>query len=175
MEIVLETDSSQNIIVQNKMETKSPRLLFIDNLRWLMIILVVIMHLNVTYSSLGSWYYVEKRPLDVLSLILGGLHWQSAAYALWESFFCVGVCLGLLVLFREKYNTQGRLSRFLSENAFGVYVFHAPILVALSMVLRNITTYPLLKMILVSIITLPVCFGFSYLVRKIPWFKSIFS
>lgn len=58
MEIVLETDSSQNIIVQNKMETKSPRLLFIDNLRWLMIILVVIMHLNVTYSSLGSWYYV---------------------------------------------------------------------------------------------------------------------
>ncbi|NLW49074.1 MAG: acyltransferase, partial [Firmicutes bacterium] len=59
----------------------------------------------------------------------GGLYWQSAAYAFWESFFCVGVCLGLLVLFREKYNTQGKLSRFLSENAFGVYVFHTPILV----------------------------------------------
>lgn len=105
----------------------------------------------------------------------GGLYWQSAAYTFWESFFCVGVCLGLLVLFREKYNTQGKLSRFLSENAFGVYVFHTPILVVLSMALRNITIYPLLKMLLMSIIALPVCFGFSYLIRKIPWFKSIFS
>ncbi|NLW48769.1 MAG: acyltransferase family protein, partial [Firmicutes bacterium] len=87
----------------------------------------------------------------------------------------VGVCLGLLVLFREKYNTQGKLSRFLSENAFGVYVFHTPILVVLSMALRNITIYPLLKMLLMSIIAFPVCFGFSYLIRRIPWFKSIFS
>jgi hypothetical protein len=56
----------------------------------------------------------------------GGFHWQAAAYAAWESFFCIGICLGLLVLFRDKYNIQDSLSRFLSENAFGVYVFHTP-------------------------------------------------
>lgn len=42
----------------------------------------------------------------------GGMHWQAVAYAIWESFFCIGVCLGLLVLFRDKYNTQGKLSVF---------------------------------------------------------------
>src|SRR5579862_4909717 len=36
-----------------------PRLQFIDNLRWVMIVLVVSMHAAVTYSHLGSWYFME--------------------------------------------------------------------------------------------------------------------
>ncbi len=35
------------------------RLAFIDNLRWVMIVLVVSMHAAVTYSHLGSWYFME--------------------------------------------------------------------------------------------------------------------
>ncbi|HEX3044500.1 MAG TPA: acyltransferase family protein [Bacillota bacterium] len=105
----------------------------------------------------------------------GGFHWQAAAYAIWESFFCVGVCLGLLVIFRERYNNQGRLSRFLSENAFGVYVFHTPLLVVATMFVRGIVMYPLIKMILMAMIVLPVCFGFSWLIRKIPPMRKIFS
>ena len=66
------------------------------------------------------------------SVFFGGFHWQSAAYATWESFMFVGISSGLLALFRKKNNTQGRLRRFLSENAQGVYVFHPPILVGLS-------------------------------------------
>lgn len=105
----------------------------------------------------------------------GGLYWQAAGYAIWESFFCVGVCLGLLVLFRDKYNIQGRLSWFLSENAFGVYVFHTPLMVGITMLVRGIVIYPVLKMLLASMIVLPVCFGFSYLIRKIPLLKKIFA
>ena len=40
------------------------RLLYIDNLRWVMIMLVVSMHAAVTYSHLGSWYYMEDRPVS---------------------------------------------------------------------------------------------------------------
>lgn len=105
----------------------------------------------------------------------GGFHWQAAAYAIWESFFCIGICLGLIVLFRDKYNTQGRLSYFLSKNAFGVYVFHTPIIVGATMLARGIVIYPIIKMILMSLILLPVCFGFSYLIRKLPLMKKIFS
>lgn len=35
---------------------------------------------------------------------LGGFHWQAFVYALWESFMVVGVCLGLLALFRHRWN-----------------------------------------------------------------------
>ncbi len=109
------------------------------------------------------------------SLFNGGLHWQSAAIALWESFFCVGICLGLLVLFREKYNRQGRISKFLAANAFAVYVFHAPILVAASMLVQGIAIYPLLKMVIMVMIMVPACYGFAWLIRKIPGFTKIFS
>lgn len=94
--------------------------------------------------------------------------WQSAAYSFWESFFCVGVCLGLTVWFREKSNIQGKLGKFLSANAFGVYVFHAPVLIFISMLFKEITIYPFLKYLIVAAVTIPLCFLVSYLLRKIP-------
>ncbi len=53
------------------------RLLYIDNLRLMVISFVVMHHLAVTYSGFGSWYYIEGAPLDVLSTI-----W----FAFYESF-----------------------------------------------------------------------------------------
>ena len=38
---------------------KENRLVFIDNLKLLMMILVVIQHLALTYSGIGDWYYME--------------------------------------------------------------------------------------------------------------------
>ncbi|HEX2953745.1 MAG TPA: acyltransferase family protein [Bacillota bacterium] len=106
---------------------------------------------------------------------MGGFYWQSAVYAFWESFFCVSVCLGLLGLFRERFNRKRLLRSFLSDNAFGVYVFHTPILVLISLSLSEFHIHPLVKFLVVSLITLPICFGFSHLIRRIPVFKKIFS
>jgi glucans biosynthesis protein C len=105
----------------------------------------------------------------------GGLHWQAVAYAAWESFFCIGVCLGLLTLFRRSYNSQGALTRFISRNAFAVYVFHAPLLVGITLALQEITLYPLLKMLLAIIIVLPISFGFCSFIRRIPFMARLFS
>lgn len=110
-----------------------------------------------------------------LVAFFGGLHWQSAVYSAWESFFAIAVSIGLLALFREKFNRQGQLSSFLSENAFGVYAFHAPILVAITMALSNVTIIPIAKMYIVALIVLPTCFIFTYLFRKIPIIRRFFS
>jgi hypothetical protein len=67
----------------------------------------------------------------------GGLTWQSAALSFWESFFCLGTCLGLLVLYREKCNRQGAFARWLSDNCFSVYLFHTPILIAVTLALHG--------------------------------------
>jgi glucans biosynthesis protein C len=104
-----------------------------------------------------------------------GFHWQSAAFAAWESFFCVGVCIGLLVICRKYFNTKEKISRVLAENSFGVYVFHPTILAGITVLFSALLIYPLLKMILMSIITIPICFCFIYVARKIPIFKRIFS
>ena len=41
------------------------RVLFIDNVRWVMILLVLSMHAAVTYSPFGSWYYREHPPIGM--------------------------------------------------------------------------------------------------------------
>jgi len=48
------------------------RLLFIDNLRILLIVLVVLHHLAITYGAPGSWYYKEGEP-DMIETILFSL------------------------------------------------------------------------------------------------------
>ncbi|MBU6399570.1 MAG: acyltransferase family protein [Verrucomicrobia bacterium] len=104
----------------------------------------------------------------------GGLTWQSAAYSFWESFFCLGVCLGLLVYFRDEFNQQGRLTRFLSANAFTVYVFHAPILIALSLALRDWHGQALAKFGLLAALSLVASFLVSHLaLRRIPLLKAV--
>lgn len=57
----------------------------------------------------------------------------------WRSFTCLSLSLGLVTLFRERFDGQGPVARFLARNAFGVYVFHAPILV---MVTRGLHDWP---------------------------------
>jgi hypothetical protein len=107
--------------------------------------------------------------------LLGGLHWQAAGYALWEAFFCVGISLGLIVLYRERANVRGRLTGFLADNNFGVYVFHTPILVAVSLALRTQAAHPLAKALVVSVLVLPACFLFAALVRRVPGLRRLFS
>jgi glucan biosynthesis protein C len=109
------------------------------------------------------------------SAYAGGLHWQAAGFALWEALFCVGMCLGLLVLFRDRRNARTRLGGFLSANGFGVYVFHTPIVVAVSVTLAAVSLYPLAKALLVAAIALPAAFLFAALVRTVPGLKRLFS
>jgi glucan biosynthesis protein C len=54
---------------------EKPRLFFIDNLRILLITLVMMIHLSISYGGEGSWYYKEGRA-DTLSAIL--LTWHNA-------------------------------------------------------------------------------------------------
>lgn len=104
----------------------------------------------------------------------GGLSWQAAAYALWESFVSVAMAIGLITLFREKYNYQGKVVKVLSDNSFAVYVFHAPIIIAASQLIKNVTLLPIVKFAILCIVCIPVCFIFThFVIRRIPLLKRV--
>ena len=63
--------------LQATAQARRPRLLFIDNLRWTMIILVVSMHAADTYSPFGNWYYVDRKPSSCAALL---------AFAAWQMY-----------------------------------------------------------------------------------------
>ena len=104
----------------------------------------------------------------------GGRHWQAASINLWESFTCVAMCFGLLVIFREAFNGQGRVAKFLSDNAFSVYVFHPPIVIMAARLLHDYTWPPVLKFIVLTCIGVVVSFALSAAVfRRVPWLRKI--
>jgi len=120
-------------------------------------------------------HYGVRREDFSHSEILGGWNLPALGFALWESFICISVIIGLLGIFRKFFNQQSALQRFLANNAFGVYVFHPPILVAISLLLAGVTAPPLLKFLLVSAIAVPACFLASSLIRRIPVCSTLFS
>lgn len=128
-------------------------------------------------NSMGKVGFGVALVATILLLPLalsGGVHflgkgyWQSAAYALWDSTFAVGMYLGGITFFRHFLNRTGKFSRFLSRNAYTVYIIHAPLIVFLALALRWFHPEQLLKFGLAALIALPLCFVAANLVRKIP-------
>ncbi|KCZ71499.1 hypothetical protein ANME2D_02230 [Candidatus Methanoperedens nitroreducens] len=103
----------------------------------------------------------------------GGFYWQAFTFALWEQFIGIAIIMALLVLFREKYDYQGRLTEAMSASAYTVYIFHLPIIVFLALRLQGIALNPLLKFVLVAPLAVAICFLISNYIRKLPLARRI--
>jgi peptidoglycan/LPS O-acetylase OafA/YrhL len=104
---------------------------------------------------------------------LGGWYWQSMLYAQWEAFLCVSMCIGLIYLFRRRWDRQGPVARVLSRAAYGAYLIHEPVITALAVVTAGVALYPLLKFALAAVVSVPLCFGLAALIRKLPYFDRV--
>lgn len=129
------------------------------------------------WLSLSRFFINNDGSLhDVNAMIIkGGWNLPAFVYAFWESFFCVAFIIVLLGVFRRFFNTQNNWQKFLSDNAFGVYVFHPLVLVSVSVLIRNLTTLPILKFLVVAAITVPLSFVLAALIRKVPILHKLFS
>jgi glucans biosynthesis protein C len=103
----------------------------------------------------------------------GGLRIDAMLFDLWEAFLCCGICIGFLVLFREKLNHQGMLARELAASTYAVYLFHVPVLVSLQYALRYAALSPLMKFFLVTLIAIPITFAISSVLRRAPLARAI--
>lgn len=90
-----------------------------------------------------------------------------------EAILCVGVCIGLLALFKTYFNRTGRLLQMLAGNAYGAYVFHVPLVVALQYAFDPVPAGAFTLFIIVSLLGIPGSFLISFLIRMIPGMKRI--
>ncbi len=129
---------------------------------WLCIAVVFVVILFPAMFVLGG------ALTDGTDSFTGGLHWQCLAYALWEQSLCMAMIITLLLLFRKRLNRQGKLAKAMSTSAYTVYIIHAPIVVLVTLAIRNITLYPLLKFALAVLICVPLSFALGNVIRKLP-------
>ena len=103
----------------------------------------------------------------------GGPNWRSLVSSTWEAFICVGLCVGLLVLFRDSFNKRGKFLSILSDGSYTVYIIHLFVVIGLQFGLVGSTLPPFVKFTLVTLIGVPLCFALSYLIKKLPFTKKI--
>ena len=108
-----------------------------------------------------------------LDPFLGGVHWQSLAYAVWEQVTGFSLIIGLMGIFKQKWNAQGKLMQIASKSTYTVFIIHPLVLVALALSLRNIQIYPLLKYVAVAPIAVISCFVLATIIREMPLAKKI--
>jgi len=134
---------------------------------WICIALLLILILFPALFVLGGALHGN------VSAFMGGFHWQCFGYAAWEQFTGVAVIIALLFLFRKWLNRQGSVSKAMSASAYTAYIIHAPVVVLVTLAMRNISLYPLLKFALAVLIAVPLCFALGNFIRQLPLARRI--
>lgn len=140
---------------------------------WLRLIPGSLGQLGFVLAVLATFILLPAALIGSGSAFIGHGSWQSAVFALWDSIFAVGMSLALITFFRRFINGGKKLSKFLSQHSFTVYVIHVPVIIFLMLAMRGLQTLPQLKVCLAAAMGLPLCFGVAYLVRLIPYAKKI--
>ena len=142
---------------------------------------------NSPRARVAGWLGVTAGPaLLVLLLALGGpptesgpyryeggADWRAFGLALWEQLAGLGLGLGTLALFRKRWTQAGRFARWLSDRSFGVYVLHAPVLVALTPLLRPLDASPFAKALLLTGLGVSASFAAAEIAHRVPGLRRV--
>lgn len=91
----------------------------------------------------------------------------------WESFMCVGMSMTVVYLFRTYFNQQGQVAAWASRSAYAAYLIHEPIIATAALLFSGVILHPLLKFAIMSLLTVPLTFLLSAMIRKIPFADRI--
>lgn len=103
------------------------------------------------------------------ALYAGGFNLVSAGKCLWEALVCVGMGLVMLAVYRRYFDTQGPAAKWLSDNAFGVYLIHPPVLIGFALLLHTLPLGAVAKVLFLTLLAAVGSFAVSaWILRKSP-------
>jgi len=126
--------------------------------------------LGVGVVAAASWYAYAlglRQVFPVSGMAMG------VVYPIWEALLCCGMCIGLLVLFREKVDLQGRLLSAMARNQYAAYVVHVSVLILIQYAVAGIHWPPLVKFALVVLVGVPLTFLFSDWIRQPAFMRKV--
>jgi surface polysaccharide O-acyltransferase-like enzyme len=124
--------------------------------------------LAVGLGAAAAWYALAVIPHRWF-----GPLGSSIFYLVWEEMVCFGLCIGLLVLFRQVLTAQGSFGRMLAANQYSAYFWHPILIVGIQMAFLSAPLGPLAKFAAVTLIGVPLVFLWSWLLRRIPAVRAV--
>jgi hypothetical protein len=143
---------------------------------------------QLTWSHARGWFFAALVLIPVLPLAIllaphyfhgaqnfsGGFNASAFVYAFWEPLVAWGIIAALLVLFRERFNAASVHWDRWGRQAYGAFFLHAPLTVALSLVLSSLPAPALIKFLSVGLLATLASFYASGLLLKSKWMQRIF-
>ncbi len=108
-----------------------------------------------------------------VDVFLGGLTWQQLAFATWEQAMCLAMVVALVVFFRSRVTRQGRIGAAMSRGAYSTYVFHAPVITVLAVILSPVQIDLGVKFLLVAPIAVAASFAVGFVMKRLPVARDI--
>lgn len=103
----------------------------------------------------------------------GGFAWQSLLASTWEALICVGMCLGLIILFRQVFHRTSRLLVAMAAASYAAYILHLMIVVGLQAGMEGLELPALAKFGVVFSVGVLLAFGVGHLSQRVPGVRSI--
>ncbi len=125
----------------------------------------------VVYSIfvISSWVSHEG-----LAYLRGGISVKTFIATWLGACIAVGTSISLIYVFRKFVNVQPSLIKAMTAEAYAVFIFHSPIVVAVAYSIHNLALWPFLKFAGAFISSTILCFLIChYVVRRIPFADRI--
>ncbi len=94
-------------------------------------------------------------------------------FGIYESFLCVTLCIGLVWLFRQIGNWDGKFWHWCSQQAYGAYIVHLFLILIFQNLLDAVWVGAFGKFMLISILSTVASFVLTWLLRMIPGVKKV--
>ncbi|MGY5873479.1 MAG: acyltransferase family protein [Candidatus Thorarchaeota archaeon] len=135
--------------------------------RWIIVAVLVVIALPIMLITMIDLNAPDFTPF------LGGLTLESFIYSIWESFALLSISIGTLYVFKTKFNRSNKVLKNMGGSAYTAYIIHALIIIGLQILLLPVVLPAILKAVIVALIGIPLIFGLSALIRKIPGFSRV--
>jgi len=126
--------------------------IIISSTAWIPINLYIFL---LIYSLLNPGNYIFSEIVDTLILRLNFV--LSLAYLLYV----------MITTFRKYLNKQGKISKELNKNSYGVYIIHVIVMGSLALTMLNIAIPSLLKYLFLTVSTYVACNLIMYSYRQV--------
>ena len=135
----------------------------------------------------GHWLTNMKNSTGAISLLIGSAlvigdcvrndgAWNNFVYqwfGIYESLLCIFFSFGLLWLFREFVNGTNRLQNWCSQQAYGAYIVHLFVLLAVQNATDSIMLPGIAKFFIIGSVASIISFVVTYLLRLVPGVKKV--
>jgi len=135
--------------------------------RWIGIAVCVVIALPILLILM-----IDSSSPDITPF-MGGLTLESLMFSIWESSALLSITIGTLYVFKTRLNRSNRILMNMGGSAYTAYILHVIIIIGFQILLLPIVMPAFFKAVIVAVVSIPIIFGLSAVIRKIPGFSQV--